>query len=164
MANETVSLNARDFADGRVILVRSDDAHCAQFWDESQAGYEQSCDGPTHLVIGRRARDEVVTKMALRYGMDIAELMAFRDNAEPVSSQLRERFLPQEAPAFQLLRRCGTVRLWISETPRCQAFDDVRPPAVRYHITEGDELGVHHMADLNDKALPNFELACKELS
>ena len=36
------------FSDGRVIVVRADDsADCATFWDESQAGCEQTAEGPT---------------------------------------------------------------------------------------------------------------------
>ena len=55
MANGTVPLNFPSFSDPRMILVHCEGEYCARFWDESQAGYEQEHDGPTHLIIGRHA-------------------------------------------------------------------------------------------------------------
>ncbi|MDE2599369.1 MAG: hypothetical protein KGL40_07070 [Rhodocyclaceae bacterium] len=68
------------FRDTRAILVRSDDARCASFWDESEAGAEQASDGPTHLVIGRLATDEQLERLSQRYSQyTLHELKAFRN-------------------------------------------------------------------------------------
>lgn len=156
MAKLTVTAAAPSFSDKRVILVRTDDASCASFWDDSQVGHEQSYDGPTHLVIGKHGSEDALARMATRYGHTIEELRNFRDNTEPVPEDLRERFAQREAPTFELLRRCGDRRLWKSTTAN-------NPPKAYHHITVGAELSSHHMPDL-DRAMVNFELDCAELA
>jgi hypothetical protein len=101
--------------------------------------------------------------MASKFSIGFGELQAFRDNAEPVPSDLRERFTPKEATAFQLLRRCGDVRLWSSATTRHEPFSQTRPPVTRYHVAKGDELLVHHIVNL-EVALSNFGLVCQRVS
>ncbi|WPB57670.1 hypothetical protein [Xylophilus sp. GOD-11R] len=75
----TGAIHAGDFSDRRVILVRGHDTRCARFWDESSAGYEQACDGPTYLFLGCRAPDEKLQRLSERYGIPVAELVAFRN-------------------------------------------------------------------------------------
>lgn len=163
MATETVPLNSPSFAGRRAVLVRTVDAHCASFWDESQEGFEREHDGPTHLIVGVHAGDDALGRLASQFSMGIGELQTFRDNAEPVPNDLRERFTPNEAPVFQLLRRCGDVRLWSSTTTQHEAFGQTRPPVTRYHIAEGDELLAHHIVNL-EGALANFEQECRRES
>lgn len=68
------------FLDPRAILVRWDDVRCAAYWDESEAGYEQEDNGPTHLIIGRFASDERLMRLSAKYPQyTVAELMHFRD-------------------------------------------------------------------------------------
>ena len=159
MATETVPLNSSLFTSRRAVLVRTDDAHCASFWDESQEGFEREHDGPTQLIVGVNAGDDALGRLASQFSIGIGELQAFRDNAEPVPSDPRERFTPKEAPAFHLLRRCGDVRLWRSTSIEHDAFGQTRPPVTRYHVAEGDELLVHHIVNL-EGALANFAGEC----
>lgn len=79
MSTINLKEEAPAFSDKRVILVRGDDHRCARYWDESSAGYEQSDGGPTHLVIGRKAPDDKLPKLARRYGFTVDALQAFRD-------------------------------------------------------------------------------------
>lgn len=67
------------FSNREIQLVRADSDDVARFWDESAVGVEQAEHRPTHLVIGRRASDERLGKLAARVGIDIAALTAFRD-------------------------------------------------------------------------------------
>lgn len=85
MATETVNQTASSFSDPRVILVRSESDHLASFWDETQAGFEQDHDGPTHLIIGRRASDERLHRLATRFGRSFDELRAFRDGEQEIA-------------------------------------------------------------------------------
>ena len=160
MANGTVPLNYPSFSDPRVILVRTDDAHCGSYWSELTAGCEQDHDGPTHLTVGRYAGNEALCRLASRFNMNIARLQAFRDNAEPVPSALRDRFTSTEAAAFRLLRRCSDVHLWSSTTTEHVECGQIRKSETHYHITEGEELGFHHIKNL-EHAMLNFEHSCK---
>lgn len=160
MANGTVPLNFPSFSDPRMILVHCEGEYCARFWDESQAGYEQEHDGPTHLIIGRHAGNEALGRMASRFNINIARLQAFRDNAEPVPSALRDQFTSAEAPTFRLLRRCSDVHLWSSTTTEHVECGQIRKSETHYHITEGEELGFHHIKNL-EHAMLNFEHSCK---
>ena len=65
---------ATNTATQSAILVPTEDDRCASFWSEDQAG-----DGPTHLMIGRRASDEAIARLAGKFGRSAAELRAFRD-------------------------------------------------------------------------------------
>ena len=75
---------------------------------------------------------------------------------ETVPRELRKRFTRKEAPTFHLVRRFDDVRLWSSTTIQHEAFGQTRPPVTHFHVTKGQDLRVHHMADLED-AMPNFE-------
>ena len=68
-----------DFSDRRVILTTYDDDRLAQVSDNS-IRYEQSCDGPTYLVIRKNAADESLTKAAARFGVAIRDLIEFREH------------------------------------------------------------------------------------
>lgn len=92
--------NAPAFSDKRVILVRGDDARCATYWDESEAGFEQADDGPTHLVIGRDAPDDKLARLAGRFGFSVEDLKAFRDGKDDAPSAWR-------AQVATLLDRAG---------------------------------------------------------
>ena len=145
------------FSDGRVIVVRANDsADCATFWDESQAGCEQTAEGPTHLVIGTHAQDSAINRMAVRFGIPAADLVAFRDGTEQVPESLAERFTQGEAPTFHVVRRCGDVRLWKSTTKEHTSFGQVRHASDHFHITRGAEIVLNHMPELYEHALPNF--------
>lgn len=82
MNASTTANSGSSFSDPRVILVRSESDHLASFWDETQAGFEQDHDGPTHLIIGRRASDGRLHRLATRFGRSFDELRAFRDGAQ----------------------------------------------------------------------------------
>jgi hypothetical protein len=75
----------RDFTDPRIILMPNGDREdCGSFWperdsDPTRVWSAQDYDGPTHLYIGARAPDERLARAAKRYGLDLAELIAFRD-------------------------------------------------------------------------------------
>jgi hypothetical protein len=151
------------FSDGRVIVVRADDsADCATFWDESQAGCEQTAEGPTHLVIGTYARDTAINRMAARFGIPAADLLAFRDGEEQAPESLAERFTQGEAPKFHVVRRCRDVRLWKSTTTEHTSFGQVRHAAVHFHITRGAKIVLNHMPELYEHALPNFNAVCQQ--
>ncbi len=144
MATETVTVSSPSFASRRAVLVRTDDAHCASFWDESQVDVGQADDGPTHLIVGGHAGDDALARMASQFSIGFGELQAFRDNAEPVPSDLRERFTPKEATAFQLLRRCreprpsarNVVEAWLIDRPPEVA--KVLPDGIDYYDAKGD--------------------------
>ncbi|WP_313297376.1 hypothetical protein [Diaphorobacter sp.] len=66
MAIENV-LQRASFSDARVFLVRPSDERLAQVWSREQAGFEQSDDGPTYIVIGEHAPLERLERLAMRY-------------------------------------------------------------------------------------------------
>lgn len=76
MANQD-STSPADFSDRRVILTTYDDKRLAQVSDDS-IRYEQSCDGPTYLVIRKNATNELLTKAAVRFCIPIHNLTEFR--------------------------------------------------------------------------------------
>ena len=86
MATETVrEMQTSIFADKRVILVHGGDERCAGFWDESETGFEQSFNTPTHLIIGRAATDDAVKRVQQRFPVySLEELIAFRDAHSPI--------------------------------------------------------------------------------
>lgn len=56
-------------------------------------------------------------------------------------ADLLERFLPQERPAFRLLRRVGPCCLWRSQTVEHESHGCTRHSRVHYHVTTGEEAG-----------------------
>lgn len=72
---------AGGFNDPRIFLVRTDDERCGRYWDESAVGYEQAHDGPVFAVVGRRAPDERLQKLADHFGFSLEKLRAFREQA-----------------------------------------------------------------------------------
>ena len=67
MASETVREMPSIFADKRIILVHGRDERCGGFWDESETGFEQTFNTPTHLVIGRAASDDSIKRVQVRF-------------------------------------------------------------------------------------------------
>lgn len=49
-------------------------------------------------------------------------------------AELRERFMPAEAPSFKVIRQRGDVRLWESRTRPTHG----RSPRTHWHVTSGD--------------------------
>lgn len=66
------------FQDQRVCLVRSGDDRLAKVWGE-YGGFEQYCDSPVYLVIGRQTCNEKCASLAERFGLAAETLIAFRD-------------------------------------------------------------------------------------
>lgn len=56
-----------------------------------------------------------------------------------VPRELAERFLPQEAVRFEVLRANGRTRLWRSTTQPHLLHGYPRPAAVHHHVTVGPE-------------------------
>lgn len=56
-------------------LFLGDNAWCGSYWAED----DKQDAGPTYIVIGRRAPDDKLQKVALRYGYTVEQLQAFRD-------------------------------------------------------------------------------------
>ena len=109
-----------------------------------------------HLVIGTHAQDSAINRMAVRFGIPAADLVAFRDGTEQVPESLAERFTQSEAPTFHVVRRCRDLRLWKSTTKEHTSFGQVRHAAEHFHITRGAEIVLNHMPELYEHALPNF--------
>lgn len=65
------------FQDQRVFLARPGDVRLAQRWDEG-GGFEQACDGPTFVVIGRESSNEKCARLATRFGLSLQNVLAFR--------------------------------------------------------------------------------------
>jgi hypothetical protein len=78
-------------------------------------------------------------------------------------TEVTERFLPQERPAFKLLRRVGPCRLWRSQTVEHELHGFVRRPRIHYHVTTGPESDYVLMPRFKT-AMLNFELAVREVS
>lgn len=66
-----------DFSDRGVILTTLDDDRLAQVSD-APFRHEQSCDGPTYLVMRSNATDESLTNAAVRFGVPMCDLTEFR--------------------------------------------------------------------------------------
>ena len=109
-----------------------------------------------HLVIGTHAQDSAINRMAVRFGIPAADLVAFRDGTEQVPESLAERFTQGEAPTFHVVRRCRDLRLWKSTTKEHTSFGQVRHASDHFHITRGAEIVLNHMPELYEHALPNF--------
>lgn len=80
---------------------------------------------------------------------------------ERARKALEKLFLPQERPSFEIVRSTGACRLWRSRTVTCELHGYVRQPRVRYHITNGEELGIVLMPRL-DMAILNFQRELQE--
>ena len=78
-------------------------------------------------------------------------------------TEVTERFLIQERPAFKILRRVGPCRLWRSKTVEHEVYGHTRPPRVHYHVVVGDEAQVVLIGKFKS-AMLNFELAVREVS
>lgn len=72
--------NAEAFSDTAAVLCRPGDHRLGAIWSE-RGGYEQMDDGPICIVIGRETNDEKCQYLASRFGLDVAELISFRDSA-----------------------------------------------------------------------------------
>ena len=59
-------------------LCRPSDAGLARAWSE-RGGYESDDDGPVRIVIGSQTTDEKCERMAARFGLSAAQLIALRD-------------------------------------------------------------------------------------
>ena len=70
-----------DFSDCRTFLVRPDDRALGACWSEDGAGFEQTCDGPIYIVVGRSAPHGKLAPIAERFGLALGDLVAFRDTA-----------------------------------------------------------------------------------
>lgn len=80
--------------------------------------------------------------------------------ATNVPAELRERFLPQEDPAFEVIQERGHLRLWKSVSKEFLVQGHLRRSTTRFHITEHEQLDICHMPDL-EHAVPNFEWMCQ---
>lgn len=69
--------NLGAFQDQRVFLARPGDRRLAMHWD-AKGGFEQCCDGPTFVVIGVDTSDEKCAGLARRFGLPLADILAFR--------------------------------------------------------------------------------------
>jgi hypothetical protein len=59
----------------------SDPEYSPERWDESRVGLHQDHDGPTHLIIGRRAPAEALQRAAHRLAIDVRSLQRFQAEA-----------------------------------------------------------------------------------
>lgn len=66
-----------DFSDRHIVVCRPGDHRLGFVWSE-RGGFEQSCDGPTFIVIGRDTTDQCCDELEARFGIDAADLIAFR--------------------------------------------------------------------------------------
>lgn len=85
-----------DFERTDSIICRPDDKRLAKLWDQ-RGGWEQSCDGPIMVVIGRHTTDTQCRNMAQRFGLEALELMRCRD-------QGKRRYIRQRAPLMPMAR------------------------------------------------------------
>lgn len=72
--------------DPRLFIVRPTDKRLARVWDEA-GGFEQSDDGPTFIVIGRKTTDDKCKRLAGRFyrrksWLNASDLIAFRDSPD----------------------------------------------------------------------------------
>lgn len=63
-----------------IVLARPGDGRLAMQWDD-RGGFEQHSDGPAFVVIGKQTSDEKCGKVARRFGLQLAGVLAFRDGA-----------------------------------------------------------------------------------
>jgi len=70
---------ARAFSDDRVFVVSPDDKRLGMANWPATGGIEQIEDGPTYMVIGRETSDEKCARLAKRYNLSTADLIAFRE-------------------------------------------------------------------------------------
>lgn len=70
-----------DFSDRRTFLVRPTDPRTFFVWGDDDCGAQQEADGPLLLVVGSRTSDERCQRLAARYGLDAADVIAFRDSS-----------------------------------------------------------------------------------
>jgi hypothetical protein len=77
-------------------------------------------------------------------------------DSSAVPGELRQRFLEQEAPEFELVRERGPVQLWKSRTNSFEVAGAKLPPREHFHITTGGQIGICYMRRF-DMALANFE-------
>lgn len=83
--------------------------------------------------------------------------MAACNSIESVPKDIAERYLPGEAPTFEVIRRTGEVRLWKSVTKPQYFADWARPARTHFHISNGQEASIVLMSDM-ERAIPNFEM------
>lgn len=69
-----------DFSDPRVFLTSPGDPNVAVLYPDpyEATGAWQACDGPTYLVVGPSAADDKLERLSKRYGVPLADMMAFR--------------------------------------------------------------------------------------
>lgn len=67
------------FSDDRIIVVRPGDPRLGFLWADDQAGQEQWHEGPTYAVVGARAPDDKLQRLAAKIHVEFAELRQFRD-------------------------------------------------------------------------------------
>lgn len=81
MAIETVP---RDFSDARVFVVGVNDPRIHRLHRTDHLGCEQSCDGPSYVVVGPDASDAKLLRglptLAARHGVTLPQLQAMRDS------------------------------------------------------------------------------------
>lgn len=75
------SVGGDDFSDHRVFLCRPDDQRLARANWPQTGGHEQAADGPIYLVIGSETNDLRCATLADRFGLDVADLIRFRESA-----------------------------------------------------------------------------------
>lgn len=74
--------------------------------------------------------------------------MVAADFSWPILAELGQRFLPQEAPVFEILREDGKVRLWKTTTAPHRLYSRHVGSQVHYHVTRGEEAEYMLMRDL----------------
>lgn len=68
------------FTDRRTFLVSFDDKRLPYLFPIDFCGTSQDSDSPIYLVIGPQAPDAKCTKLAERFGLDAADVIAFRNS------------------------------------------------------------------------------------
>ncbi len=112
-----------------ITFVHGDGDHCASFWPEDVA----DADGPTHLIIGRRASEAALGRLAERWGLNVDQLRAFRDGARIgwrpallVGAAERLEYLPGAFPTHREAMEVASLAL--SEFPEAVGASAVRIP------------------------------------
>lgn len=87
--------------------------------------------------------------------------MAVVEFSRAVPADLSERFLPHEAPGFDVLRAEGDVCLWRSTAAPHLIEGREGPARVKYHVTNGEQADYLFLSD-PVTALATFELVCTQ--
>ena len=87
--------------------------------------------------------------------------MANVEFSRTVPAELSERFLPHEAPSFDVLRAEGDVCVWRSTAAPYLIEGREGPARVKYHVTDGQHADYLFFRD-PATALAAFELVCAQ--